>query len=60
MYYLRKEWLILFAGTKYGILINSVPVSIVCNDNIIINDILLYFNQFNKHLYYFCCVAQFF
>ena len=38
---LRKEWLLLFADIKYIIRINSAPVSIVCNDKIIIDDILL-------------------
>ena len=38
---LNNEWLLLFASTKYVIRINTTPVSIVCNDKIFIDDILL-------------------
>ena len=48
---LRKEWLLLFADTKHVIRINSSPVSIVCNENIIIDDILLYSNHVNTFLH---------
>ena len=48
---LRKEWLLLFADTKHVIRINSAPVSIVYNDNIIIDDILLYSNHVNTLLH---------
>ena len=51
---LRKEWLLLFAR------LNSVHVSIVCNDKIIIDDILLYSNHINTLIHYFSCVSQVF
>ena len=60
MQYLRKEWLLLFADIKHDISFNSTPVSVVCNDNIIIDDILLYSNHVNTLINYFSCVAQVF
>ena len=57
---LRKELLLLFADTKHVIRLNSAPVSIICNDKIIIDDILLYSNHVNTLIHYFSCVAQFF
>ena len=51
---LRKEWLLLFAR------LNSAPVSIVYNDKIIIDDILLYSNHINTLIHYFSCVSQVF
>ena len=36
---LRKEWLLLFADTRHVILFDTVPVTLICNDNIIIHDI---------------------
>lgn len=57
---LNNEWLLLFASTKYVIRINTTPVSIVCNDKIFINDILLYSNHDNILLHYFPYVPQVF
>ena len=57
---LRKEWLLLYADTKHLITIDSVPVTIICNDEIIIDDILLYSNNVNKLIHYFSYVAQVF
>ena len=38
---LHEEWLILFAETKNNISIVNPPTTIICDDNIIMNDILL-------------------
>ena len=57
---LRKEWLLLYADTKHLILLDSAPVAIICNDKIVIDDILLYSNNVNTLIHYFSCVAQVF
>ena len=57
---LRKEWLLLYADSKHLITIYSAPVTIICNDKIIIDDILLYSNNVNTLIHYFSCVAQVF
>ena len=57
---LRKKWLLLYADTKHLIHLDSTPVTIICNDKIIIDDILLYSNNVNTLIYYFSCVAQVF
>ena len=56
----RKEWLLLYSDTKYLIHLNSDPVTIICNDKIIIDDILLYFNSVNTLIHYFSSVTQVF
>ena len=57
---LRHEWLLLYADTKHLIIIHPAPVTIICNDKIIIDDILLYSNNVNTLIHYFSCVAQVF
>ena len=57
---LRKEWLLLFADTKHAISFDTVPVTLVCNDKIIIDDILLYFNYVPSYLHHFSRVSQVF
>ena len=57
---LRKEWLLLYADTKHLIHFDSVHVTIICNEKIIIDDILLYSNNVNTLIHYFSCVAQVF
>ena len=47
MHSLRKEWLLLHVDTKHLIHLDSAPVTIICNDKIIIDDILLYSNNVN-------------
>ena len=42
---LRKEWLLLFATTKYLVRVTSPTIEIMCADKIIIDDILLYSNH---------------
>ena len=41
-------------------MITNSPSNIICNDRIIIDDILLFFNHVLTILHYFSCVAQFF
>ena len=55
---LRKEWLLLYADTKHLIHLDSAPVTIICNDKIIIDNILLYSNNINTLIHYFSCVDQ--
>ena len=57
---LRKEWLLLYADTKHLTHLDSVPVTIICNEKIIIDDILLYSNNVNTLIHYFSCVYQVF
>ena len=57
---LRKEWLLLYADTKHLIHLDSSPVTIICNDKIIIDDFLLYSNNLNTLIHYFSCVTQVF
>ena len=57
---LRKEWLLLYADTKHPIHLDSAPVTIICNEKFIIDDILLYSNNANTLIHYFSCVAQVF
>ena len=42
---LRKEWLLLFATTKYLVRVTSPTIEIMYADKIIIDDILLYSNH---------------
>ena len=57
---LRKEWLLLFTNTKHVISCDNVPNTLICNDKIIIDNSLLYFNHVPSLLHYFSCVAQVF
>ena len=57
---LRKEWLLVYADTKHLIHLDSAPVTIICNEKNIINDILLYSNNVNTLINYLSCVAQVF
>ena len=57
---LRKAWLLLYADTKHLIHLDSAPVTIICNDKIVIDDILLYSNSINSLIHYFSCVAHVF
>ena len=56
----RKEWLLLYTDTKHLIHFDSVTVTIICNDKIIIDVILLYSNNINTFIHYFSCVSQVF
>ena len=57
---LRKEWLILFADTKHLVRVTQTTLNIMCDDKIIIDDILLYSNHIPTLLLYFSCVAHVF
>ena len=60
IHFLRKEWFLLFADTKHIIYCDTIPITLICNDNIIIDDVLLYFNNVSSFLHYFPCVTQVF
>ena len=57
---LRKEWLLLFSTTKHLVRVTLPTIEIMCDDKIIIDDILLYSNHVPTFLNYFSCVAQVF
>ena len=48
---LWKAWLLLYADTKYLIRLDSIPVSTVYSDKIIIDGILLYSDHVNTLIY---------
>ena len=50
---LRKECLLLFVDTKHVISCDTVPITLICNNKIIINDKLLYSNHAPSLLQYF-------
>ena len=56
----RKEWLLLFSTTKHLVRVTLPTIEIMCDDKIIIDDILLYSNHVPTFLNYFSCVAQVF
>ena len=60
MQFLRADWTTLFNETKHVINVSNSPTTIVCNDRIIIDDILLFSNHIPTLLHYFSCVAQVF
>ena len=45
MQILRDDWIALFNETRHGIVDENAPKTIVCDDKIFINDILLYSNH---------------
>ena len=57
---LRKEWLILFIDMNHVIPIDTVFVTIICNDKVITDDILLYSNHVLTIIRHFFFVAQVF
>ena len=60
MQFLREDWIILFQETKHNIVMTNSPSNIVCDDRIIIDDILLFSNHVSTILHYFSCVARVF
>ena len=60
MQFLRTDRAVLFNETKYTIKLSDSPSSIICNDRIIIDDILLLSNHIPTLLHYFYCVVQVF
>ena len=57
---LRDDWIALFNELKHGIVDKNSPNTIVCDDKIVIDDILIYSNNILTLLHYFSCVANFF
>ena len=57
---LRKEWLLFFTNTKHVISCDNVPNTLICNDKITIDDILLYSNHVPSLFHYLSCVIQVF
>ena len=55
---LRKEWLLLFADTKHVISCDNVPDTLICNDEIIIDDNLFYYNHVPSLLHYFLVLSK--
>ena len=57
---LRKIWLLLYTEIKHLLHLDSAPVTIMCNEKIFIDDILLYSNNVKTLIHYFSCVTQVF
>ena len=55
---LCEEWLLLFVETKITITTNNLPSTLVCDDKIVMDNILLYSNHSTTLLHYFSCIAQ--
>ena len=60
MQFLRADWTALFNETQYTIKLSDSPSTIICNNRIIIDDILLFSNHTPILLHYFSCIAQVF
>ena len=60
MQILRDDWIALFNETRHSIVDEHAPNIIVCDDKIVIDDILLYSNHIPTLLHYFFCVAKVF
>ena len=60
MQFLRDEWILLCNETIHIISLTNSLAKVICNDRIIIDDILLCFNHAPTLLYYFSCVARVF
>ena len=60
MQLLRANWTVLFNKTKQTIKLSDSPSTIICNDRIIVDDIILFSNHISTLLHYFSCVAQVF
>ena len=60
MQILRDDWIALFNETRHSIVDEHAPDIIVCDDKIVIDDILLYSNHIPALLHYFSCVAKVF
>ena len=54
------DWITLFNEIRHSIVDEHAPDIIVCDDKIVIDDILLYSNHIPTLLHYFSCVAKFF
>ena len=56
--FFREDWILLFQEIKHTIVMTNSPCNIVCDDRIIINDILLFSNHVSTILHYFSCVVR--
>ena len=60
MQFLRDNWILLFEETKRVIILDNSPSTGICDNIIIIDDVLLFYNHLLNILYYFSCVARVF
>ena len=60
MYTLREEWLLLFAETKSTIPIDTSLFTLFCDEKIVMDNILLFYNHIPIRIDYFSCIAQVF
>ena len=60
MQFLRDEWILLLNETRHIISLTKSPAKVICNDHIIIDDILLFSTHTPTLLYYFSCVTRVF
>ena len=58
--FLRDDWILLFNETKYTVSYDQLPTKVICDDRIIIDNILLFSNHMSVLLHYFPCVSQVF
>lgn len=58
MKYLCDDYILLFKGTKHVIILDSSPFIIICDDIIIINDILIFSNHVPTIFHYFACITR--
>ena len=60
MHFLRDKWILLCNETRHIISLSNSLAKVICNNRIIIDDILLFSNHTPTLLYYFSCVARVF
>ena len=56
----RDDWLVLSEETKHTLSVIIYHVTVICNDKIVIDDILLYSNHNPTLLQYFSCITTVF
>ena len=57
---LRDNWLVLFNETKHSIIVENTPNTMIGDDKIVIDDILLYSNHIPTLLHYLSCISDIF
>ena len=57
---MHDKWILLFQETKLTIVMTNSPPHIICDDRIIIDDIILFSNHVSIILHHFSCVARVF
>ena len=60
MQIVREDWLLLFTVTKSTMSISNLPSTLIYDDKIIMDDILLYSNHISTLFHYFSCIVQVF